>query len=406
MSRFPIRVRLTVLFALVLAVVLAVVGTTLYLSVRATLDEGIDESLAARADDLAQLVARDALPPQLAGDDEDRFAEVRDASGRVLARSAPAPREGFRLVRRQAAGGATITVGASLDDRDEALATLARLLLIGGPIALGLATLAAYLVAGAALRPVEAMRRRAAEISSETSGERLPVPPSRDEIQRLGETLNEMLERLDAGLVRQRRFVADASHELRTPLSLLRTELELALRRPRTPEEHEAALRSVAEEVDRLVRLAEGLLLLATAEETGIQPERIQVRGLLESVARRFGNAAAVEVDDTLVEVVADRLRLEAALGNLVENARRHGAPPIRLEAAREGDDAVFRVTDAGPGFPPDFLEHAFERFSRADEARTEKGAGLGLAIVDAVARAHGGRASASGSTVTLVLPR
>ena len=219
-----------------------------------------------------------------------------------------------------------------------------------------------------------------------------------------------MLARLDAGLLRERRFVADASHELRTPLSLLRTELELALRRPRTPEEHEAALRSVAEEVDRLMRLAEGLLLLATAEEAGLQPERIQVSELLESVARRFGNHGAVELDDTLGEVEADRLRLEAALGNLVENAFRHGAPPIRLEAAREGDRAVFRVTDAGPGFPPDFLEHAFERFARADEARTEKGAGLGLAIAAAVARAHGGEATArnlpgGGAEVTISIP-
>ena len=342
MSRLPIRLRLTLLFALVLAVVLAAVGATLYVSVRSTLDEGIDESLTARADDLAQLVERDALPQQLAGDDEDRFAEIRDATGRVLARSASEPGAGFRLLRLQA-GEATITVGASLDDRDEALATLLRLLLIGGPVALALATLAAYLVAGAALRPVEAMRRRAAEISSETTGERLPVPPSRDEIQRLGTTLNEMLERLDAGLLRERRFVADASHELRTPLSLLRTELELALRRPRTPEEHEAALRSVAEEVDRLVRLAECLLLLATAEEAGIQPELIQVQELLESVSRRVGNDGAVELGDTLGEVSADRLRLEVALGNLVENALRHGAPPIRLGAARGGQRGLSR---------------------------------------------------------------
>ena len=348
MSTWPLRVRLAAVFAVASAAVLAVVGAILYLSVKASLDEQIAEHPATRLD--------------------------------------------------------------AIGDRNEVLTSLLVLMLIVGPLALLLAAFAGYRLAGAALRPVEAMRRRAAEISSETSGERLPVPPSRDEIQRLGTTLNEMLERLDAGLLRERRFVADASHELRTPLSLLRTELELALRRPRTPEEHEAALRSVAEEVDRLMRLAEGLLLLATAEEAGIQPERIQVSELLESVARRFGNHGAVELDDTLGEVEADRLRLEAALGNLVENALRHGAPPIRLEAAREGDRAVFRVTDAGPGFPPDFLEHAFERFARADEARTEKGAGLGLAIAAAVARAHGGEATArnlpgGGAEVTISIP-
>jgi len=346
-STWPLRVRLAAVFTAASAAVLAAVGAVLYFSVKASLDEQIAEHPATRLD--------------------------------------------------------------AIGDRNEVLTSLLVLMLIVGPLALLLAAFAGYRLAGAALRPVEAMRQRAAEISAETTGERLPVPPSRDEIQRLGTTLNEMLERLDAGLLRERRFVADASHELRTPLSLLRTELELALRRPRTPEEHEAALRSVAEEVDRLVRLAEGLLLLATAEEAGIQPERIRVGELLERVARRYGNAA-VEVTDSLGEVVADRLRLEAALGNLVENALRHAAPPIRLEAAREGDDAVFRVTDAGPGFAPDFLDHAFERFARADEARTEKGAGLGLAIAAAVARAHGGKATArnvpgGGAEVTISIP-
>ena len=340
MSRLSLRARLALVFAVAMAAMLVLLGTAVYVTVRDSLDDQIAEHPATAA----------------------------DARG----------------------------------DRDETLATLLVLFLVGGPVALGLATLAGWLLAGAALRPVEAMRRRAEAISAETTGERLPVPRSHDEIHRLATTLNEMLDRLDAGLVRERRFVADASHELRTPLSSLRTELELALRRPRTPDELEAALRSAAEEVDRLVRLAEGLLLLATAEEAAVHPERIRVRELLERVARRFG---PVEVEDALGEVGADRMRLEAALGNLVENAFRHGTPPVRLEAQREGSDAVFRVTDAGPGFPPGFAEHAFERFARADAARTEPGAGLGLAIVAAVARAHGGRAEASGSTVTLVLP-
>jgi two-component system, OmpR family, sensor kinase len=292
------------------------------------------------------------------------------------------------------------------EERDETLGSLLGLLLVGGPLALGAATFAGWLLAGAALRPVEAMRRRAAEISADTTGERLPVPASEDEIHRLGTTLNEMLDRLDAGLLRERRFVADASHELRTPLALLKTELELALRRPRTPEEQAAALRSAAEEVDRLVRLAEGLLLLATAEEEALRPERVAARELVERVAARFG----VEAGEAEGELVADPLRLEAALGNLVENALRHGAPPVRVSARREGDRIVFAVADSGPGFPPGFLDRAFDRFARADTARTEAGAGLGLAIAAAVARAHGGEAAArtlarGGAEVTLALP-
>ena len=292
------------------------------------------------------------------------------------------------------------------EERDETLSSLLALLLVGGPLALAAATFAGWLLAGAALRPVEAMRRRAAEISADTTGERLPVPASHDEIHRLGTTLNEMLDRLDAGLARERRFVADASHELRTPLALLRTELELALRRPRTTEEQEAALRSAAEEVDRLVRLAEGLLLLATAEEAALQREPVSVRELLERVAVRYG----VEVGETQGEIDVDRVRLEGALGSLVENALRHGALPVRLEARREGDCIALVVTDSGPGFPPDFLEHAFDRFARADSARTEPGAGLGLAIAAAVAHAHGGNAAArnlpdGGAEVALLLP-
>jgi two-component system, OmpR family, sensor kinase len=345
-SRLSLRTRLALTFAVAMAAVLALVGASVYLTVRETLNEQIAENT----------------------------RDVVDARG----------------------------------DRDETLGTLLVLFLVGGPVALAAATFAGWLLAGAALRPVEAMRRRAAEISADTTGERLPVPRSDDEIRRLATTLNEMLGRLDAGLLRERRFVADASHELRTPLSLLRTELELALRGERSYDELEAAIRSAAEEVERLIRLAEGLLVLATAEKSGIASTRFGVHALLESVARRYGGA--VEVGAAEGEAVADRLRLEAALGNLVENALRHGAPPIRLEAAREGDCAVFCVTDAGPGFPPDFLEHAFERFARADEARTEKGAGLGLAIAAAVARAHGGEATArnlpgGGAEVTISIP-
>ncbi len=228
-------------------------------------------------------------------------------------------------------------------------------------------------------------------------------------MRRLGETLNEMLERLDEGLLRERRFVADAGHELRTPLALLRTELELALRGQRSHEELEAALRSAAEEVERLIRLAEALLVLEGAGAVELRLEELDARELLDAVARRFASRAAaagraIEVDGGGT-FRGDRDRLEQALGSLVDNALAHGEGTVRLEAEPGDDTIVLRVADEGPGFPDDFALRAFERFSRADEARTSGGAGLGLAIVDAVARAHGGSASASGSTVTLVLP-
>lgn len=437
MSRLPIRLRLTLVFALALAAVLLAVGGFVYVRVGASLDEQLDESLETRAALLADVVRRDGVPPTLQGGEEE-FAQVVGPDGVVLAttpgfenasllsneeraradeRRLLTESDGARLLAFPVDGGRLIVVGGSLEDRDEALSGLLAQLLVSGPIALLLASAAGYALAGAALRPVEAMRRRAGEISADTSGRRLPVPETRDEVFRLAETLNAMLDRLDEGLRRERRFVADAGHELRTPLALLQTELELALRRPRSQDELEQALRSAGEEVDRLTRLAEDLLVLASAEEgrLPLRESEFPVRELLDGVARRF--AARAQAAGRLLEVAApgngilrgDRIRLEQALGNLVDNALRHGSGGIQLEAAAENGSLVLRVSDQGTGFPDEFIPRAFERFSRADDARTRGSAGLGLAIVDAVARAHGGAARAAnvngGAAVTVVMP-
>ena len=410
MSRLSLRVRLTLFFALAMAVVLAAVGAFVYFRLERSLTEQLDESLEARAALVVPRIERgdlSAVEEASAADDDEAFVQVVARDGRVVAGPRVRPPDS-RTVEVPFEHG-TVVVGASLEDRDEALDSLLAQLLVGGPIALLLSSLAGYVLAGAALRPVEAMRRRAAQISADTAEQRLPLPEARDELHRLGETLNAMLERLEAGVVRERRFVADASHELRTPLALLRTELELALRRPRTSDELEAALRSAAEEAERLAHLAEDLLVLASASENGlrIEPTRLDARELLETVAQRFDrNGRSIEVSTDTDTITGDRLRLERALGDLVDNALRHGAGTVRLEAT---DDAL-RVSDEGAGFPPDFLHRAFERFSRADESRTGAGAGLGLALVEAVARAHGGAASArnrdgGGAEVTITLP-
>jgi signal transduction histidine kinase len=311
----------------------------------------------------------------------------------------------------------TLVVGASLEDRDEALNELLAQLLVVGPLALLLASAAGYFLATAALRPVEEMRREAAEISGDAAGRRLPLPRAPDEIRRLGETLNAMLGRLQDSLARERRFVADASHELRTPLALLQTELELALRRTRTPGELEEALRSARDEVDRLARLAEDLLVLARLDEgrLRLRTSEVPARELLEAVARRFDSRAAaegraLEVEADPVSFPGDRLRLEQALGNLVDNALRHGRGTVRLAAETHDGEVDLRVADEGPGFADDVLPVAFERFTREDEARGNGASGLGLAIVDAIARAHGGSAQAAnqpdgGAMVTLALP-
>ncbi|MBA2516890.1 MAG: HAMP domain-containing histidine kinase [Solirubrobacterales bacterium] len=228
-----------------------------------------------------------------------------------------------------------------------------------------------------------------------------------------------MLERLETAFARERTFVSDASHELRTPLAILKTELELALRGGRSVGELEAALRSAAEETDRLVQLAEDLLVIARSDQgrLPIRPSETQADDMLEAVRARFARRA-LEQDVELVVtapdgigLVADRLRVEQAVSNLVDNALRHGGQRIELSCDGVGESVELHVRDDGPGFPPDFIDAAFERFTRADSGRGRGGAGLGLAIVAAIAQAHGGRVSAhnhpeGGADVSVILPR
>ena len=449
LSSLSIRARLTAAFAAAMIGVLVLAGAFVYLKVRSDLTEALEESLGSRADDVAALVSSaDGDPPDLGGerlvDGEDSFAQVIGPSGEVVASTLPAssgaaitPAEaqaaagGVPLVSERdvqgidgeakllarsvdtPAGESTVVVGATTQDRSEALAGLTGAFAIGGPVAILLASLLGYLLAGRALAPVETMRRRAAGITLERSGERLPLPTADDELHRLGETLNEMLDRIEGSLERERVFVADASHELRTPLAILRTELELARRPGRSPEELRAALQSTAEEVDRLARLAEDLLVIARSDQgrLPIALEATELNPLLERVRDRFAPQAAEAGREISVSAPSgsqaeiDPMRIEQALGNLVDNSLRHGAGDVRLAADQNGGSTVLEVSDGGPGFPDAFRDRAFERFSRADEGRTGGGAGLGLAIVRAVAQAHGGDAEADGSTVKLTLP-
>ena len=429
MSRIPIRIRLTLAFVLALGVVLAALGVTVYLRFEKSLNDSTDQALRARATDIVALIERSG--PRVSGGDGERFvesdesfAQVLDDAGQVVdgtRRVSTRPLLSTDEVRRARAGPLTLSredaveqgdparllavavddlvlvVGQDVEDNQEALATLALLLGIGLPVALALASIAGYAVAAAALRPVEAMRRKAAQVKDDRPGERLPLPAADDEIRRLSETLNEMLARLEAAIERERGFVADASHELRTPLASLRTELELALRRDRSPQELRRALRSASEEAERLGRLADDLLVLARSDR-GALPlglERVSARDLLDRVAARFRGAARevrVDVPDGL-ELRADALRLEQARGNLVANAVMHGDGRVTISARGSDGTVELHVEDEGGGVPREFAERAFERFTRADEARSGGGAGLGLAIVAAIARAHGGRA-------------
>jgi two-component system OmpR family sensor kinase len=329
-----------------------------------------------------------------------------DEPSRLLA--TPIVRSGRRLV---------LIVGLTRQDRDETLSSLRAELLVAGPIALLLASLVGYGLAGLSLRPIEAMRRRAEVISAESPDDRLPVPPTRDELERLAETLNEMLARLETGLQREREFVADAAHELRTPLALLQTELELAGRHADSVEDFRETIHVSTREVQRLVQLAEDLLVVARSDQ-GTLPlrlEDISAAQLLGSAANRFawraeGEHRALVVDAAPdVRLVGDRIRLEQALANLVDNALRYGAGEVRLSAAASDGVVELHVTDDGSGFPADFIDRAFARLTRADHARSGGGFGLGLSIVKVIAEAHGGTAHAQnrdrGADVWIVVP-
>jgi two-component system, OmpR family, sensor kinase len=452
--RIPVRLRVAAAFAVAMAIVLAGTGLFLYARLSAHLTTALDRDLRLRAQDLAALVRESGGSLAAAGggrfiEQGEAYAQLLDSRGRVLDGTGPLRRAALlsatqlRAARsktffadRHAIPGLdepsrllatpvqrdgqtlVLIVGATRQDRAETLASLQDELLIAGPIALLLASLAGYVLAGVALRPVESMRRRAAAISAETPGERLPVPQSGDEIERLGETLNEMLVRLEEALHREREFVADAGHELRTPLALLRTELELALRQAESPEELREAIRSSSSEADRLSQLAEGLLLIARTDRgrLPLQLEDIDVDELFATVRSRFEWRAGdtdrpVEASSSSLRIRGDRLRLEQALGNLVDNALRHGNGPVRLSASNGAGYIEVHVADGGAGFPPEFIERAFDRFTRADPARSSSsGAGLGLAIVRAIAKAHGGSAEAAndpqrGANVWLSLP-
>ena len=287
-----------------------------------------------------------------------------------------------------------------------------------GPAALLVTALAGWPLAGATLRPVEQMRREAAAISASEPGRRLPVPATGDELARLASTLNEMLDRLQEALERERRFVDDASHELRTPLATLRAEIDLALARRRDAPDLEAALRSAQEDVHHMQRLADDLLVLARSRggRVPVQRTRMSLRDLVARSVRSVrvqaeaaGTPIVVDAADETVEVDPDRV--EQALRNLLENAIRHSprGGVVSVEAKR--DDGMVRIVigDSGPGFPAGLLATAFEPFtSGASSGERGSGIGLGLAIVRAVAEAHGGSVAAEnvtpGARVTLSL--
>lgn len=315
-----------------------------------------------------------------------------------------------------------VQVGTSLQSVEEALHRLLVVLLLTGPVALGLSLIGGWFLAGRALRPVDQITSAAHRITASDLSQRLSVPTSSDEIGRLATTFNDMIARLEASFRQIRQFSADASHELRTPLTVMKGESELALRRSRSADEYKAVLESNLEEIDRLSRIVDELLFLSRADLGQVKLERQVVRldALVTDIQRQASvlgqdqqiHVALGAVDP--VEVLGDEWRLRELLLNLVDNAIKYSWPggTIELSLTRQAPMARLTVSDRGIGIPPDSRSRIFDRFFRAENARThsKKGTGLGLALCKWIVEAHQGRIEVESipgeySRFTIVLP-
>ncbi|MFB9697115.1 sensor histidine kinase [Amorphoplanes digitatis] len=297
-----------------------------------------------------------------------------------------------------------VLVARPTADLTQGLRLLRGTLLITFPPLVALLALVAWRVTGATLRPVEALRAGAEEITGGARPGRLPVPDSRDEIHRLAVTLNGMLHRLDAARGRQRAFVADAAHELRSPLTNMRTELEVAQRLPDTTD-WPALAGDLLTDVDRLSRLVDDLLLLARADDETTRalqrrPEEVELGQLLAEVAGRY---PTVEYERPAVPLrtVGERDAIGRVVANLLDNAVRHANSSVRLAVGADGAYQMIAVSDDGPGIPAADRERVFDRFTRLDDARARDagGSGLGLAIVRELVRRHGGTVALRGAS-------
>jgi signal transduction histidine kinase len=308
-----------------------------------------------------------------------------------------------------------VIVATPIAAQQESIRTALTLVLVGFPLLVILVAVAMWLLVGRALRPVERIRTRVGEIRGSAVRERIPVPGSGDEIQRLAETMNDMLTRLDHAQQTQRRFVADSSHELRSPLATLAASMELAAT-DRTAATWRELAPVMMREVDRMNRLVEDLLLLAKVDEDSLRltVEDVDLDDLIGEEVRRLRAYSQVRVEQHIqpVRISGDRVRLGQAVTNLADNAARHAASVVRLSVDERAPHAVIVIEDDGPGVPPEQRHRVFERFVRLDVSRERGsgGSGLGLSIVREIVLAHDGRVritdrSGRGCRVEVELP-
>jgi signal transduction histidine kinase len=423
--RLSLRTRLMLLGVGGLAAGLALAGVAVLAVLTVTLQRGADAETTRTGQDVVALIDEGALPAlvPVAG---EQLVQVVDGQDRVLAASIGADRlvpmlrgaelarvrdgerltiDGERIGVRgpvrvlavpagETASARMVLVAKPMADLRQSVRRVRSILLVAFPLLTAALAVVAWRVVGAALRPVEALRAGAAEITAAGRPADLPVPAAQDEIHRLAVTLNDMLDRLDAARAQQRAFVADAAHELRSPLANMRTELEVARHLGDSSDWRQVSA-DLLVDTERLARLVDDLLLLARADSDVRARQRrdepVELGGLLRAAAERH-DSVSVATDETLwTEGEPEALRRVVA--NLVDNAVRHATSSVVLAAAREGDRHLVTVTDDGPGIPAADRERVFDRFTRLDDARDRDagGAGLGLAIARELVHRHGG---------------
>jgi heavy metal sensor kinase len=461
-----VRGRLTLFWVSVLTVALVVVGGLIYVLLARALYARIDDNLRAVLQIATTSLTNDLAEGQDYADaarstsaelsSRQQMLAIYDAEGRLLAeagrdddleitlpdvRTVPAQdvllltvteaeddddrhRLAMRHVRVGPADvGYLVVVGSSLEPTDEELESLREVLAYIIPIALVMAGAGGWFLARQSLAPVATMAERARKIGVEDLSARLPVVNSRDELGRLAETFNDLLNRLEASLTQQRQFMADASHELRTPVATSRTAAAVALQQPhRQEQEYRESLAIIEQQTTRLSRIVDDMFTLARAD-TGSYPVHRTLMYLDEVVAEVVRGARVLaETKDVTIELATvesaafsgDEELVRRLIGNLLDNAIRHARPrtAVHVSLTQQADGYELSVTDAGNGIPTDMQPHIFERFVRGDAARTSAagGAGLGLALARWIARAHGGdvmlvRSSHDGTTFAAVLP-
>jgi len=430
--RFPssVRVRATLGAGLLFGLALAVAGVGLVTILRRTMTENLDSALSVRARDIAALIEGGTAPDAVViSDEEDSLVQII-SDGRVVASSnniegespfttqvsgslfttstSPVQGSGFRILVAGAdspTGPVTIVVGTTLSDVERAANVITLALATGLPALLLLMAWMTWVVVGRALDPVAQIGREVGEIGATDLHRRVSPPRTDDEIADLVSTVNEMLERIESGTMRQQRFVSDASHELRTPIATMRHQLETALRKELDPDWPSVAADLLEEDL-WMQRLVDDLLWLARHDQhhPAGADELVDLDVVAIDQVRRRPGQEGKTVDTTGIGAGQVRGRaddLARVVMNLIDNAARHAASTVSVSV--ESTDAgrvVLHVDDDGPGVPVHQRSTIFDRFSRGDEARSRDtgGAGLGLAIAAEIVADHGGTLEAGSS--------